>query len=388
MKSISDSHPLLIAHVIYYMSVGGLENGLINLVNRLPTAKYRHLIIALTEYNEFSQRIQRDDVEIIALHKRPGHSWKMFIDLFRLFKRYKPDIVHSRNLAALEAQIPAWLAGVTYRVHGEHGRDYSDMDGTNWRYILQRRLIRPFVHQYIALSFELERYLREKIGVPSEKVTRIINGVDIERFHRREGPCREGLPAGFARGSDFVVGTVGRLAPIKDQSTLLQAFLELVRRFPAHAANLRLVIVGDGLNRKMLEAKASESGIGEQIWFSGSREDVPHLLAAMDVFVLPSLAEGISNTIMEAMASGLPVIATDVGGNAELVAEGQTGYLVPRSDPFAMATAMSNYLNHSKRMEKHGAASRARAEQDFSLAVMVDNYSRVYQKARVRQGTA
>lgn len=385
MKTNPDSQPLLIAHIVYHLGVGGLENGLVNLINRLPVTEFRHLIISLTDFTAFAERIEREDVEIVALHKRPGHDWQMYRELYRLFRQRRPDIVHSRNLAALEAQVPAWVAGIRYRIHGEHGRDVSDMDGTNWKYMLQRRLIRPFIHRYIALSGDLERYLLKKVGVPRKRLTRIINGVDTARFRPREGARREHLPVGFASESDRVVGTVGRLEPIKDQAVLVRAFIELSHRFPERVASLRLVIVGDGSQRGMLETLADESGLSGHIWFAGSRDDVPELLAAMDVFVLPSLAEGISNTIMEAMASGLPVVATDVGGNGELVAEGKTGYLVPRDDPAAMATALSQYLDRPERIGQHGVASRARAERDFSLGVMVDKYNRVYQQARVRQ---
>ena len=380
MRPSPEHRPLLIAHVVYHLGVGGLENGLVNLINRLPAAEFQHMIVCLTDFTEFAQRIQRDDVEIIALHKRPGHDWRMFVELFRLFRRRKPDIVHSRNLASLEAQIPAWLAGIRSRIHGEHGRDVSDMDGTNWKYILQRRAIRPFVHHYIALSRDLESYLEEKIRVPARRITRIINGVDVGLFRPPETRSRGALPKDFASATDLVIGTVGRLEPIKDQGTLVRAFIELAERYPAHRERLRLVLVGDGSTRQDLQELLGDTGLAGQVWFAGSREDVPQLMQAMDVFVLPSLAEGISNTIMEAMACGLPVVATDVGGNAELVMEGQSGFLVPRDDPSQMATALSSYLETPEIVEQQGQAARDRAEQAFSLAVMVDSYRRVYRR--------
>lgn len=377
--------PLLIAHVVYHLGVGGLENGLVNLVNRLPASEFRHLIVTLTDYTEFARRIQRDDVVIVALHKRPGHDWRMFRDLYRLFREWRPDIVHSRNLAALEAQIPAWLAGVPYRIHGEHGRDLTDKDGANRKYILQRRLIRPFVHHYIPLSEDLGRYLAEKIHVPKGRMTRIINGVDIERFHPAAQPDRSGLPQGFVAQDSLVIGTVGRLDPVKDQATLVRAFAELIRQYPQAADRLRLVIVGDGPTRDKLQQLLSSADLEERVWFAGARDDIPELLRAMDVFVLPSLAEGISNTIMEAMASGLPVVATAVGGNGELVIAGETGQLVPREDPTVMAVALSQYLERPERIVQQGRAARRRAEQAFSLDAMVGHYRAVYQQASVRQ---
>ena len=183
-----------------------------------------------------------------------------------------------------------------------------------------------------------------------------------------------------------MIGTVGRLDPVKDQGTLVRAFAALCASHPEQAERLRLVIVGDGSTRAGLEQLAREEGLAGRTWFAGARDDVPELMRALDVFVLPSLAEGISNTIMEAMATGLPVVATDVGGNAELVVEGQTGYLVPRDDPRAMATALARYLQQAEQLQRHGEASRARAESTFSLPVMVNRYREVYRQAIERQG--
>ena len=384
MNGDAASRPLRVAHVIYRLDTGGLENGLVNLINRLPADRYRHQVICLTDYTDFARRIAREDVELVALRKRPGHDWRTYRALYRHFRRWRPDIVHSRNLAALEAQLPAWLAGVPARVHGEHGRDMSDPDGSNRKYILQRRLLRSFVQHYVALSGELETYLEQRIGVPSARISRILNGVDIERFAPERD--RGMLPPGFAGEDDLVIGTVGRLDPVKGQATLVRAFIELAARLPEQGDRLRLVLVGDGADRAGLEAMLQGSPLKEQVWFAGSRDDIPACLATMDIFVLPSLAEGISNTIMEAMASGLPVVATAVGGNPELVQAGETGELVPREDPAAMAEALAGLVRDPSRRRAQGTAGRRRAETQFSLQAMVDRYDAVYQ--RVVDGAA
>jgi sugar transferase (PEP-CTERM/EpsH1 system associated) len=370
--------PRVIVHVVYHLGVGGLENGLVNLINRLPPERFRHHIVSLTDYTDFARRIDRDDVELHALHKRPGHDWRMYVQLFRLFRRLRPDIVHSRNLAAMEAQLPAWLAGVPCRIHGEHGRDVLDVDGTNRKYILQRRLLRPFVHHFIALSRDLEGYLRERIGVQPGRLSRIINGVDVERFRPDAG--RSPLPDDFAAADSIVIGSVGRLAAIKDQLSLVRAFIRLRGLLPGFAERLRLVLIGEGGERARLEQELETAGVDHQAWLPGARDDVAGLLPALDLFVLPSLAEGISNTLMEAMACGLPVIATDVGGNGELVVEGRTGGLVPRGDPEALALALKPYVEDAAMRENQGRAARERAEAEFSLARMVTAYQAVYEQ--------
>lgn len=368
--------PPLIIHVIYRLAVGGLENGLVNLINRMPAGRYRHAIVSLTEVSDFRRRITRPDVECIALHKRPGHDPGMLWRLWRLFRQRRPMIVHSRNLAALDAQLPAWLAGVPVRIHGEHGRDVHDLDGTSRRYQWLRRGYRPLIHRYVPLSRELAEYLRGPVGVPEARIRLICNGVDTERF--RPAATREAvLPPGFAASDSLVIGTVGRLEAVKDQLTLVQAFAELVRR-EAEGARLRLVLVGEGSLRAPIEALLAETGLAPQVWLAGAREDVPALMAAMDLFVLPSLAEGISNTILEAMACGLPVVATRVGGNAELVREGLTGRLVERDAPAALAAALAGYVHDPQMRRDHGVAARQRIEAEFSLEGMVARYGDLY----------
>ena len=181
---MDDPRPL-VAHVMYRFDTGGLENGIVNLINHMPADRYRHAVIALTEVTDFRKRIQRDDVQFISLNKPPGHGIWLFPKLFRLFRRLRPAIVHSRNLAALEVQLPAWLAGVPVRIHGEHGRDVGDLDGSNVTYQRVRRFYRPFVSFYLALSRDLADYLTEIIHVPENKVLQVYNGVDSVRFHPR-----------------------------------------------------------------------------------------------------------------------------------------------------------------------------------------------------------
>lgn len=377
MGGTRDPRPLIV-HVIYRLAVGGLENGLVNLINRLPSDRFRHGIISLTELSAYQNRIQAEDVECIALHKREGNDLRMLWRLWRLFRVLRPNIVHSRNLAALEAQLPAWLAGVPIRIHGEHGRDVGDLDGSSRKHQYVRRLYRPFIHRYVPLSKDLGRYLRDKIHVPAQRIRVICNGVDVDRFRpaMRE---REALPGGFVGSNDLVIGTVGRLEIVKDQATLVRAFIRLVES-SKQGGKLRLVVVGDGSQRSCLERLVARAGIQQQVWFAGDRRDVPDLMGALDVFVLPSLAEGISNTILEAMACGLPVVATDVGGNAELVVQGKTGFLVPREDPEAMASAIARYWQDSALRACHSAEARTRAEREFSIASMVTNYQRLYEE--------
>lgn len=376
--SVHDARPL-VAHVMYRFDVGGLENGVVNLINHMPREAYRHVVISLTEMTDFCQRITRDDVEFIALKKPPGHALWIYPQLFRLFRQLRPAIVHSRNLAALEVTIPAWAAGVPVRIHGEHGRDVGDLDGTSKKYQWVRRIYRPFVTYFIALSKDLEHYLTGRVGVPQAKVAQIYNGVDAQRFH---APGQRQPIAGcpFADPCDWLVGTVGRMQTVKNQVALVRAFIRALQLAPELRASLRLVMIGDGPLRMQALSLLEEAGCADLAWLPGERNDVPEILRGLDCFVLPSLAEGVSNTILEAMASGLPVIATDVGGNSELVEAGESGELVALGDDEAMAQAIVLRARHREQARAEGQAGRQRIEREFSMAAMVGQYQGLYDR--------
>ncbi len=379
--------PPLIVHVVYRFGMGGLENGIVNLVNRMPPERWRHAIVSLTDIStDFAARIERADTHFVALDKRPGHLLREYPRLYRMLKELRPAVVHTRNLAALEAVVPAWAAGVPVRIHGEHGWDIHDPAGRRRRYRYVRRLYRPFVARYVALSRHLEEYLERQVGVPSDKVSQIYNGVDTDRFQPAAAvrPAIPGCPFG-ARG-EWLVGTVGRMEAIKDPLNLARAFVRALELQPAAAGKLRLVLVGNGALRGEVEALLAAAGVREKVWFAGERDDVPEVLRGLDCFVLPSLAEGVSNTILEAMASRLPIVATRVGGNAELVESGMTGTLVPAANSDALAQAMLGYFDDPATARRHARAARRAAEGRFSLARMAADYTSLYERELAAAG--
>jgi len=379
------THIPLIAHIIYRLDVGGLENGLVNLINRLPAEQFRHAIISLTGCSHFRHRIQRPGVPVYCLNKPPGNSPLIHLKLWRLLRELNPRIVHTRNLAALEAALPATLAGVPLRVHSEHGRDIEDLDGSSLKYTMWRRLFRPFVHQYIALSKDLERYLHRQIRVSPSRVTQLYNGVDTDLFHPATAD-REPLPcADFASSDSFVVGTVGRMQQVKDPLTLVRAFVLASGRIPAGGRPLRLVMVGDGALRQQAETILDEAGVRALAWLPGGRDDIADIMRGLDLFVLPSLNEGICNAVLEAMASGLPVVATAVGGNPELIDDGRSGQLVPPSDPEAMAQAILGHYGDAAERLRRGRNARLAAERRFSMGAMVSGYAAIYEGLLARR---
>ena len=381
--SIDDPRPLVL-HVVYRFDVGGLENGLVNLINNMPADSYRHAVLALTEATDFRRRIRRSDVAVIELHQPPGHGFWLYPALYRTMRRLRPAIVHSRNLAALEALVPAWAAGVPVRIHGEHGRDVSDLHGDKRKYQWLRRVYRPFVSHYVALGSELTDYLTAKVGVRASAVTQIGNGVDTDKFRPTESlPAPiDGCP--FDPERHWLVGSVGRMQAVKDPINLARAFVLALERQPELHARMRLVMVGGGPLREDALALLAGAGVADLAWLPGERHDIDAVMRGFSCFVLPSLAEGISNTILEALASGLPVIATRVGANADLVAQGETGELVEPADPAALADSILRLANAPAVAASMKNAAREHAVARFGLPAMTTAYRLLYDRQLAR----
>lgn len=366
--------PPLIVHLIYRLDFGGLETLLVDMINRMPADKYRHAIICLTDYSAFAKKITQPGVEIYSLYKQPGLAFGTHLKLWKLLRRLKPAILHTYNLAAVEYAFAATLAGVPVRIHAEHGRDAGDPQGKNRKHNLLRKLMVPFIDRFIPVSADLQQWLKNVVGIPDAKNTLIHNGVDTEIF----SPDKNLLASTnhpFARDC-FFIGTVGRIQDVKNHSGLIDAFILLQKRLPT--AKIRLAIVGDGPLLPALKKKVASAGLEEFVWLPGSRTDIAETIRDFDVFVLPSIAEGTPVTILEAMASGLPVIATRVGGIPEVVRHNETGILVPPADTHALANAMATYYQHPELVIGHGTKGREYVVRKNSLQAMLAAYTKLY----------
>jgi len=365
------ARPARIVHVIPSLRMGGLENVALRLVEHLaPFAE--QAVVTPADTGPLAKRVAAG-VSVFPLGDahRPDR-WNAF-RMARLFRRLRPDIVHTRNWTCIDAIIGARLAGVPAVIHGEHGREALDPEGRNRRRQQARRLLAPFVTEFVTVSRDLARWLVEQVRVPARKVGTIYNGVDTDRFAPGDHAAARralGIPPDWS-----VAGTVGRLDPVKDQVGLIRAFAQA-----APTGSSALVIAGDGPFRRELEALVNELGLGDRVWLLGERHDVPVILRALDVFVLSSIGEGISNAILEAMATGLPVIATRVGGNSELVQDGLTGRLVEPRHPEALANAITAYFDDPVCARAHGTAARERAAREFGLERMLAGYAALYRR--------
>ena len=374
-----------ILHVVHSLQVGGLENGLVNLLNRLDPKRFKQIVCCLTSAGTFAQRIKSPDVEIVELHQSAAKFRFPVMSLAKIFRMLSPDIVHTRGWPTIDAVFAATIATVPHIIHGEHGREYSDTAGSNWKRNQVRRLVGKLVDHYVVVCNFFSPWLVGSCGVNRAKILYIPNGVDTERFApnsdseigvspkddfgKRLLRRQLGLPTDV-----LLLGSVGRLDPVKDFPTLLKSFGKLAEQ----RNDVKLVIVGDGLMRDSLRALTNDLGLQSQVIWLGDRRDIALLLKCFDVFVQTSIFEGMSNTLLEAMASGIPLIATETGGNPELIQPGVNGALVKVGDVDGLATVLQSYLSDHELRTIQGRMSRSLAKSRFDLSVMAERYSQMY----------
>jgi len=379
---IEDASRLRILHVISYMGRGGAEMGILKLIAGLGEGFEQRICTTRGFDADFVRASFSEEKMDVAGRSELGLQFPLF-RLVRIMRQYRPHIVHARNWGALEAVVAAKLAAVPVVIHSEHGYEVDMFAGLP----LRRRLFRWTAYAMADAIFAVTRELRDfharEAWIHPERIGVMYNGVDTQRF----APCREarlamrkelGLPA-----ESFVVGTVGRLVPIKDHGTLLKAAALLF----SSGIDVRVLLAGSGPERERLQRQAADALDG-QICFAGDSSRVPEMLNAMDVFVLPSLNEGMSNTLLEAMACGLPVVATNVGGNPEIVENNVSGCLFTPGDSQLLAHKLKHLAQNPALIHQLGTAARNRAIESFSLSRMLEAYRNFYLELARRQVAA
>lgn len=370
-----------VAHVVFRLSTGGLENVVVQLINELPQDQFRHTVVSLTDVDpQFASRIKSKNVSFVALNKSPGHTIGLYPKVLRLFCQLKPHVVHTCNLAAMELMPIAAISGVPRRIHAEHGWEMSELGGNNWKYRLTRRLCAPFVNHFVAVAQPLYDYLQKDINVPAERLHLIANGVDTDAFRPRTSADNLAKDFPFERGNHWTIGMVGRLVEIKNPMLLVEAMKILAKKNLPGVHNIRLAIVGNGPLADSIFNSMDSAGLIDRLWLPGARSDIPEILRSIDCFVLPSLSEAMSCTLQEAMASGLDIIATNVGGNPDLLENGHLGSLVPSNDSELLAKEI--YHRYSARFSTNrGLVARATAKKKYSLDKVIARYAHLFTQA-------
>lgn len=358
-----------IVHVVNSLECGGLEQMALQLVKQLNSGGTPSDIVCLAGKGDLASEAQAAGIKVIALDKKPGFKFGLIFRLAKTCRELDADIVHTHNFGPLiYGSLAARLAGKKC-VNTRHGRTDDRVSGLIWN-------LNDFI---VPVSADTRGHLLKNNRVAARKLRIIYNGVDLKRYSRdingvERRTTRESLGIG---PESFVIINVGRLSPEKDQATLLKAF----RRMRRKKMDAFLLIAGDGPLRGKLEQKAMEFEVADRVKFLGFRDDVVSLLQASDVFVLSSYREGLSLSLLEAMACGKPVVATKIGGTPEAVVEDETGFLVPCGFPERIEVAVQKlFINRQKAVDM-GAAARRKVEERFSLVKMAGEYQQLYSDA-------
>jgi len=363
-----------VLHVVDSLRVGGLENGVINLINALDEKAFRNSICCLKETGDLQNRLKNGSVEIFQMSRQSGRHH--FGKMAALVRDHRVDVVHSNNWGTFfDAVLAAHLGGASLMVHCIHGLFTEDLQRMRWRRRFLQRLLSLGTHRLYAVADYLRRYYIRRVGISPGRIETIYNGVDVRRHAPPSQIRRRAVRSqlGFS-DDDVLIGSVGTLYWIKDPQTLLEAAVEVCSLHPRAI----FLWIGDGRLRESLQARAERMGLGRRVRYLGRRDDVAEILAGLDIFVLPSIIEGLSYSLLEAMATGLPVVTTRVGGNPELIRDGREGLLVPPRRPRRLARALITLVDDHRMRRRLGIGGRRRVEERFSLQTMVDRYEQMY----------
>jgi glycosyltransferase involved in cell wall biosynthesis len=360
------AEPARVLHLITRLPVGGAERLLVDVARNLPKSRYESIVCCIQDRGPLADEVEAAGLRVIELRRMQTKrfDWGAIGALTTLLRKERIALVHAHlyhanlygRLAALRARVPAIAT-----VHNTYTR-------TKWHRRLLNRWLAAAGARVIAVSDDIRRDVARYDGVPEERITMLQNGIDLSRarstLSRQEARRRLGLA-----DDGFVLGCLARLEEQKGHRYLLEAL----------PAGVRLVIAGDGRLRGALEAQAEQLGLADRVSFLGTRRDVADILAALDAYVMPSLWEGLSLALLEAMAARLPVIASDVGGVSQVAADGAWCLRVPPADVPALAAAIGRLAAESpERRAALGNQARQRVEEAFSLEAMLSRLTRVY----------
>lgn len=388
-ETLEENRKARVLHLITRLDRGGSATNTLLTIARLPSCFSQSLIYGRTR--EFPQlalelqgKVEMVEVPELVREVSPVKEAMALWKIYRFIRRGRFDLVHTHtSKAGILGRVAARLAGVPRIVHTPHGQIFTGYAGRSLTalFVLLERWAATFTDRIIGLTDQESRdHLERKIGRPEQFVS-IPSGVELEAFEKVQGEARAvktslGLPP-----SARLIGSVGRLEPVKGHAYLLEAFAALAPRF----TDLYLALAGEGELLPQLRSRARSEGLADRILFLGWRDDIPGLLQAFDLFVLPSLNEGMGRALVEAMAAGLPIVAARAGGVPEVLAEGEAGLLVEAGSALALARGIETLLLDPARGVRLGTAARERAQR-YSVEVMLEKLGALYRELLGSEG--
>lgn len=362
-----------IVHFVENLDRGGLERTVVDLIASQREAGHQCRVICLFKLGLLAKELLASGVRVDACGKRPGLDLRALRRARALIRQSPDAVLHTHNaMAHYYAVIASMGLPLKCRINTRHGMGGRARSGRQeWLY---RQSMRFTDYAVAVCEAARTRFAAEGVE-PQRGLLSVPNGIRLERFKPADAAGRQALATelGWPQGSR-IIGTVGRLQPVKDHALLLRAFAKVRMQVPEAV----LAIVGDGPLRSALEAQTEQAGLSDAVRFLGDRHDVPRLLTGMDVFALSSASEGYSIALLEACAAGLPIVATDVGGNREIVRDGINGRLVPAADVAALATALIALLRGGDEAGRMGRAGHTWAQAEASFRTMAERYHGLY----------
>lgn len=363
---------IYIMHILYGLGMGGLEKRLTSLINDMDKNVFSHSICTFSDDFKGREYIKNMETKYFLIKKKYGNDFTVPLRLAGLLRKEKPVIVRTYNWSGIYGIIAARLSWIPIIIHSEHGFNIDEMYQKKNRRIIARRILLSGVDKIIAVSKGLEKWLHCDIGIPQDKIAYISNGCDLDSF--RPGKNDLGRRGLGIEEKDFVIGTVGTLNELKDQKTLISAFAQINK----NNSSLKLLIVGDGPERKGLETLGQHLGVAKNIIFTGIVKGPQEIYRVMDIFVLPSRSENCPNAILEAMATGLPIVATNVGDVGYMLGGENGGIIVNPGNAVAIANGIKQFLDDPNDAKARGCFSRKRAEELFDSKKVVSLYGKLY----------
>ncbi len=366
-------------HVVYGLKVGGLENVVVNLVNTLDRTRFNPVVCSMSSHRDLTTILKKGHIKTIHLNYNGRHvKYLLPIRLAGLIRREKVKILHTHNLAGFIYGVPAGIiAGVPVIIHTEHGCNFPEKH----LIVFLRKIFSKFIDQIVLVSYNLRKAFFSFEKMDETKMTVIWNGIDEKRFGRKFEKNRLRSQYRYQQ-DDLLVGIVARLEPIKNHIMLLRG----IRRVLQDVPGCRLLVIGDGSERERLVDLSKELDLQKYVRFFGERNDIPELLSIIDLFVLVSLSEGISLTLLEAMATGLPIIATKVGGNPELIRDGINGILIESGDENRLVAAIIEMLKNPVKRRTMGQQGYGLFQKYYTLDTSTKQYEQLYQRCLSRKG--
>lgn len=375
LSNMNQRRKINILHLVNGLAIGGAEKKLLDLVRSTDKEKYNVVVCSVGQGGPLQKEFEKLNLKVIVFRKKFAFDFSLIFKVARLIREEHIDIVQTTLLYAdLIGAIAAKIAKVPIVISWEtvsHGA--NDCLRVKLRHKLGYRFAMKFVKKIVAVSNETRDSIIKSRGIQSDKLLTIHYGVDLRKYNGADGATNK-KELGIS-GDAPVIGIVARLEEVKGHKYFVQAIPKLIEKFP----NIKCILIGDGSLRKSLETQVEELNLKSCFHFLGFRDDVQAWLNAMDIFVLPSISEGLPNVVLEAMACKKPVIATAVGGIPEAVIDGVTGSLIPPRDSDAIAQAISKLLENDKLTEELGSKSRLRVEEEFSLEREVSEFEKLYE---------